>query len=103
MTRVLDLHDRWLADPDYRREFASLEEEFNLAETLIEARMRAGMTQDELADRIHTTQSAIARLESGRASPSTRTLKRIAEATGSRLRISFETVHQALPVGQAKG
>ncbi len=37
-----------------------------------------------------TTQAVIARLESGRTKPSTRTLERLAEATGMRLRISFE-------------
>jgi transcriptional regulator with XRE-family HTH domain len=41
---------------------------------------------------MHTTQAAIARLESGRVKPSTRTLERLAAATGMRLRISFEPV-----------
>jgi ribosome-binding protein aMBF1 (putative translation factor) len=39
---------------------------------------------------MHTTQAVIARLEGGRAKPSTRTLERLAAATGMRLRISFE-------------
>ena len=42
------------------------------------------------AERMHTTQAVIARLESGRVKPSTRTLERLAAATGMRLRISFE-------------
>jgi transcriptional regulator with XRE-family HTH domain len=65
-------------------------EEFALASELIEARSRAGLTQEELADRMETSQSAIARMESGRTIPSGTTLKRIARATGTRLRISFE-------------
>lgn len=90
MTRMKDLHKEWMKDPAYKSEFDALEEEFRLADAIIEARVRAGLTQDELALRMETTQSAIARLESGRALPSGRTLKRLADATGTRLRISFE-------------
>jgi ribosome-binding protein aMBF1 (putative translation factor) len=56
---------------------------------MIEARTRAGLMQDELASRMDTSRTVIARLESGRSLPSTRTLKRFAAATGSRLAISF--------------
>ena len=70
--------------------YAALEEEFALAAALIEARAHAGLTQEQLAQRMHTTQAVIARLESGRVKPSTRTLERLAAATGMRLRISFE-------------
>jgi len=81
---------RWREDPDYVREYNVLEEEFALAAEIIKARSAAGLTQAELAKRMKTTQGAVARLESGRALPSTRTLKRFAEATGHRLKISFE-------------
>jgi ribosome-binding protein aMBF1 (putative translation factor) len=85
-----ELHQKWLKDPKYREAYDSLDEEFRLASTLIAARTRAGLTQEELAVRMHTKQAVIARLESGRVKPSTRTLERIAKATGHRLRISFE-------------
>lgn len=90
MTRVRDLHERWLQDPQYCAEYERLAPEFDLAQTLIETRTRAGLTQAELAQRMHTTQSVIARLESGRVRPSLRTLQRIAHATGTQLRIRFE-------------
>lgn len=80
----------WRKDPKYAEAYDALEEEFSLAAALIEARARAGLTQQQLADRMHTTQAVIARLESGRVKPSTRTLERLAAATGMRLRISFE-------------
>jgi transcriptional regulator with XRE-family HTH domain len=48
------------------------------------------LTQEQVAERMHTTRTVIARLESGRGKPSTRTLERFAEATGSRLRIILE-------------
>lgn len=64
--------------------------EIDLAHALIEARMQAGLTQEQLARRMRTTQSAIARLESGKGLPSTQTLARFARATGTLLRVSFE-------------
>ena len=88
MTKLSTLHKKWMKDPAYRREYEALEEEF----ALIAARARAGLSQAQLARRMKTTQSAIARLESGRAKPSTRTLQRFAAATGHRLKISFEPV-----------
>jgi DNA-binding XRE family transcriptional regulator len=85
-----ELFDRWDKDPEFRREYDALEEEFALARLFIEARARADLTQQQVAERMGTTQAAIARLESGRVKPSTRTLERFARATGTRLRIAFE-------------
>lgn len=80
----------WMKDPAFRAEYEALEEEFALAAALIRARGEAHMTQEEVARAMGTTQAVVARLESGRVMPSTRTLQRFAKATGSRLRISFE-------------
>jgi ribosome-binding protein aMBF1 (putative translation factor) len=88
--RVDDLHKKWMKDSGYRREYEALAEEFSLAATLIEARTRAGLTQEQVAHKMKTTQAVVARLEGGGSKPSTRTLERYAEATGSRLRITFE-------------
>ena len=79
-----------MKDSKYRREYRALEEEFSITAAMIEARSRAGMTQEQVARRMKTTQAVIARLEGGGSKPSTRTLERYAKATGSRLRISFE-------------
>ncbi len=70
--------------------YKALEEEFSLTSALIEARTRAGLTQEQVAQRMKTTQAVVARLEGGGSMPSTRTLEKYAKATGSRLRISFE-------------
>jgi len=80
----------WRKDPAYRKAYEALEEEFSLALAMIQARGKAGLTQAQLARRMHTTQAVIARLESGRVKPSTRTLERLAAATGMRLKIIFE-------------
>jgi transcriptional regulator with XRE-family HTH domain len=90
MARVTDLHKKWLKEPKYQKAYAALEEEFALAEAVIDARSRAGLTQQELARKMGTTQPVVARLESGRVRPSMRTLERLAKATGSRLLIRLE-------------
>jgi ribosome-binding protein aMBF1 (putative translation factor) len=95
MTKLKDLHRKWMKDPGYRKEYDALEGEFALAAEVAKARDRAGLSQAELARRMKTTQSTIARLESGRGLPSTRTLGRFAKATGHRLRISFEPMKRA--------
>ena len=80
---------RALARPDVRREYDGLKEEFELLDEILKARTEAGLTQAELATRIGTTQSAVARLESsmGKHSPSIGTLRRYASALGYRLQV----------------
>lgn len=90
MRKVADLHKKWSKDPEYRKAYDQLGPEFEISRSLIEARTRAKLTQAELAQRMNTTQSVVARLESGRTRPSTRTLQKIAQATRTRLRISFD-------------
>jgi transcriptional regulator with XRE-family HTH domain len=90
MTKIKDLHRRWSKDDDYKGAFNGLDEEFRLARALIEARTRAGLSQSQLARRMKTSQSYIARIEGGKVRPSTGVLGRFAEATGTRLRIVFE-------------
>jgi ribosome-binding protein aMBF1 (putative translation factor) len=92
MTKLSDLHRRWMKNPEYRKEYEALEGEFALVAEVAKARLRAGLSRHELMRRMKTTQSTIARLESGRGPPSLRTLDRFARATGHRLKISFEPV-----------
>lgn len=92
MTEVRQLHQKWMNEPEYREAYEQLGAEFELAQALIEARTQAGLTQAELAKRMKTTQSVVARMEGGHVRLSTRTLERFAAATGTRLKISFEPV-----------
>ena len=94
MTKLKDLKARLLKDPEVRKYYDAMEEEFALMLAVAKARVRSGLSQAELAKRMKTTQSTIARLESGRGMPSTRTLGRFAKATGHRLKISFEPVKE---------
>lgn len=90
MAELKDLKGRFMKDPAFREEYERADEEYALAEAMVRARTAANLTQSQLAERIGTTQSAIARLEAGKLSPSIRTLRRYAEATGTRLTLGFE-------------
>jgi len=106
-----DFKARALARPDVRREHEGLKEEFEILDEILKARSEAGLTQAELAARIGTTQSAVARLETamGKHSPSIGTLKRYATALGYRLQvrlvkeeglIAVEEITHSEPVGE---
>jgi len=90
MIPVAEAFSQWRKEPEYVAAYDAFEDQFARAAAIIAARARAGLTQEQLAARMNTSQAVIARLESGRVKPSTRTLERLAAATGMRLRISFE-------------
>jgi ribosome-binding protein aMBF1 (putative translation factor) len=92
MTRLVDLEKKWLKDPAFVKAYDALDEEYSVIFAVMEARAKSGLSQAELARKMKTTQSAIARLESGKAHPSTRTLWKLAAATGTKLKISFEPI-----------
>jgi ribosome-binding protein aMBF1 (putative translation factor) len=92
MTRLADLEKKWLKDPAFVKAYDALDEEYSVIFAVMEARAKSGLSQAELARKMKTTQSAIARLESGKAHPSTRTLWKLATATGTKLKISFEPI-----------
>jgi DNA-binding XRE family transcriptional regulator len=83
MTDVRVLKKKWMKDPQIRSHYEIQAPEFAIARVLIEARTRVGLTQEEIAERMGTTQSAVARLESGRSLPSIKSLYRYARATGT--------------------
>ena len=81
-----ELRKKWEKDPDFRKEYESLRPEFKLTRVLIEARAKSGLSQREVAERMGTSQPAVARLESGH-KPSLKTLERYAAAVGMRIEI----------------
>jgi ribosome-binding protein aMBF1 (putative translation factor) len=87
MTVLEKLKARLLANPRVKAEYDALGPQFEIAAELRKARLRAGLSQAELAARMGTSQSALARLESGNTLPSTKTLLRYAQATGSKVRV----------------
>ena len=84
-----ELKTRALERADVKAEYDRLDEEFQFLDEFLKARTAAGVTQAEVAERIGTTQSAVARLESGRGkhSPSIATLEKYAHALGCRLEL----------------
>lgn len=86
-----ELKARALKRADVKAEYDQLDDEFALLDEFLKARAAAGMTQAEIAERIGTTQSAIARLESGNGkhSPSLATLRKYANALGCRLELKL--------------
>ena len=83
------LRAKALRRSDVKAEFEKAGEEFALLDEFLKARAERGLTQAQVAERIGTTQSAVARLESGRGrhSPSLATLSRYAEALGCKLEV----------------
>ncbi|MBI2040413.1 helix-turn-helix transcriptional regulator [Candidatus Microgenomates bacterium] len=78
-----------LKDPELRVEYNRLQPEYAVIQAILDARIKKGVTQKELAQRIGTKQSVISRLESGRANPSVAFLKKLAQALNSHLEIRF--------------
>jgi ribosome-binding protein aMBF1 (putative translation factor) len=81
---------KWRKKPSYVKAYDELSDEFAIAEALIDARAKANLRQEDVARRMKTSQTAIARLESGRGNPSLSTLRKYAKATGTKLKVSFQ-------------
>lgn len=78
---------RLLKDKEICKAYDALRPEFELAQMIIEKRIKKGLTQTALARKIGTKQSAIARLESGTYNPSMAFLEKIAKALDGQLNI----------------
>ena len=79
-----------LKNPEVKAEYEALEPEYELMRQIINARIEQNMTQKQLAEKIGTKQSSIARLESGNYNPSYQFLQKIANALGKRLTVSLK-------------
>ncbi len=64
--------------------------EYEIARALIKARLEKGLTQAEIAKRMHTKQSVISRVENARTMPSLAFLKRLAEVLDASLEVQFK-------------
>jgi DNA-binding XRE family transcriptional regulator len=90
MKTLKTLKAQLLADPSTRAAYDAQADEFAMARELIAARTQAGLTQADVAERMGTTQSTVARLEGGNAAPSLRSLQRYAHAVGCRAVVRLE-------------
>ena len=78
-----------MKNSQFRSGYNELDSEFKLIQSIIEQRVRRGMTQEQLARKVGTGQSAIARLESGRYNPTLAFLKKLSKALDVNLEIKF--------------
>lgn len=80
-------HDVFARRPGVKREYDALEPEFALIRAMLRARRHRGITQAEIARRAGTTQSAIARFESGASNPTLSFLTKVAAAVGAKIEV----------------
>ncbi len=88
MNKWSSLKKKWLEDPDFKQGYDALEPEYQLARSIIKARLVKKMTQAQLADKAGVGQAVIARLESGTANPTIGTVNRVASALGKALKLA---------------
>ncbi len=84
--------EKALKNPDFRMEYEDYKPVYEFARSLVKRRRERNMTQKALADKVHTKQSAISRLESGYYNPSLKLLMDIAKALNCKLVITLEPV-----------
>ncbi|MDP2793348.1 MAG: helix-turn-helix transcriptional regulator [Sulfurisoma sp.] len=90
MKTLKTLKRELLADAETRAAYDALADEYAISREMIAARARAGLSQSEVAQRMGTTQSVVARLESGKRPPSMRTVQRFAQAVGGHAVLRIE-------------
>lgn len=84
------LKQRALQNADVKSEYDKLESEFNLIDQLLTMRTKAGLTQEQVADKMHTQKSNVSRLEKGNSNPSWSTLIKYAHACGFELTLKAQ-------------
>lgn len=89
MTKFKDFLNEQLKDEEFRKEYEALEPEFAAIQAMIDARKLKGLTQKELSERTGIAQGDISKLENGSSNPSLRTLQRLAEGLGMKLKLEF--------------
>lgn len=89
MSDLQHLKEELMRDDEFRKEYEAIQPEMDITRALLDARIRTGLTQMELAEKTGISQADISRLENGTRNPSLALLKRLAEAMDSTLRIEF--------------
>ena len=89
MSDLQELTNELMQDEEFKKEYEALQPEMDITRALMDARINANMTQEELSRKSGISQADISRLERGNRNPSLSLLKRLAEAMGTELRIEF--------------
>ena len=97
VTKHDQLVKKWAKEPKFQEAYAALEDEFELFDSMITARKKAGFTQKQIAERMGTKVPAVARLEASGGkkhhSPSVSTLRKYAKAINCDLIVKFVPHH----------
>ena len=91
-----DFLENQLQDEEFRKEYESMQPEFDVIKAMVAARTSQNLTQKELAERTGIHQADISKLENGTRNPSLSLLKRLAEGMGMVLKVEF------IPKGKQK-
>lgn len=94
MTNYREFLKEQLRNEAFKKEYDALDAEFSIIQAMLDARTAAGLTQKDLATRTGIAQADISRLENGNANPSLRTLQRLAEGMGMKLKLEFVPVNR---------
>ena len=89
MTNYKDFLNEQLQNEYFKKEYDALDAEFSIIQAMLDARKAAGLTQKDLAARTGIAQADISKLENGNANPSLRTLQRLADGMGMKLKVEF--------------
>lgn len=89
MTNYSEYKAKRLKDPAFKKEYDALDTEFEIVRALMDARIKSGLTQKELSERTGISQSDISKFENGNGNPSLRTIQRLADGMGMKLRLEF--------------
>jgi DNA-binding XRE family transcriptional regulator len=92
MSELSLLIEEGLKNPEVKAEYDALESEFNLINTLLDMRTKAGLTQAGVALRMATQKNNVSRLEAGKGNPTIKTLGNYAKACGCKLDIAYHTI-----------
>lgn len=92
MTQFNDYLKKQLSDPEFKKEWDTMEPEFAIVQAMIDARKESGLTQKQLSERTGIAQADISKLESGNGNPSVKTLQRLAAGMGMRVKIEFQPI-----------
>ncbi|MBI4130054.1 helix-turn-helix transcriptional regulator [Candidatus Roizmanbacteria bacterium] len=85
-----DFEKELFKQPGFKEAVKETELEYQVARAIIEARVKKGMTQADLASAMHTKQSVISRVENARTTPSLSFLKRLANVLDASLHVQFK-------------
>jgi len=83
-----EIEKKWVKDPQFVKAYDELELEFALIRAILNARIKRGLTQKKLAEKVGTKQSSIARFESGTYNPTLSFVQKLANALDVKIKIS---------------